>query len=340
MQRDGKKDSRLRRTLLLLILTAAVCIPGCKGCSCRNAPNRAKTAEELEKELEERAARMREEEEKKKPLRQLRYASLPHGPMGSFPKLGENTQAACFIKPGHWSPLTFSAVANNFDIVGNLELAAGEETPLPGMPFSVSTQRSIALPKGQAKTFDAIFYLPEDPTVSIHGTLDARQRSGGSHSLFPLFRRMPYYQFHFLVLARYPESYTYVKSLDAVANPSNEHYRLSLISPGRRTPLPTHSLFWTSTAYVLWDDADPDGLSLDQQVALLDWIHWGGQLIVSGPETLETLNNSFLSDYLPATSEGTRELTAGDFDEINRYWTLPIRGLPGRPRRPSPHGQA
>jgi hypothetical protein len=319
--------------LLLLILGAAVCISGCKGCSCRSTPNRARTPEELEKELEERAARLREQE-KKKPLRELRYASLPHGPMGGFPKLEEKTQAACFVKPGHWSPLTFSAVANNFDIVGNLELAAGEETPLPGMPFSVSTQRSVALPQGQPKTFDTVFYLPEDRTVPMRGTLDARRRSGGYYALFPPITRMPYYQFHFLVLARYPESYTYLKALDAVANPSNEHYRLSLISPGRRTPLPTHSLFWTSTAYTLWDDADPDGLSLDQQVALLDWIHWGGQLIVSGPETMETLSSSFLADYLPATSEGTRELTAGDFDEINRHWTLPIRGLPGQPLAP------
>lgn len=340
MQRDVRKDSRLRRTLLLLILAAAVCIPGCKGCSCRSTTSRAKTPEELEKELEERAekaARMREEQEKKQPLRELRYATLPHGPMGGFPKLGQGPQSTCFVKPGHWSPLTFSAVANNFEIVGNLELSAGrvDEPPaFPGMPFSLSTQRSVALPKAQAKTFDAIFYLPEYRDVSMAGALDARRRSGGAYGLSPRITRMPYHQFHFVVLARSPESYTYVRSDDAVGNASNNHYRVSLISPGQRTPLPTHALFWTSTAYVLWDDADPDGLSLDQQVALLDWIHWGGQLIVSGPETLETLGRSFLSDYLPATSEGTRELTAVDFDEINRHWTLPIRGLPSQPLAP------
>ena len=328
MQREGWKVSRLRTTLLLLLLAAALCIPGCKGCSCRSNPNRAKTPEELEKELEERARKMREAE-KKKDLRELRYASLPHGPMGPFPSLGESPQNNGLLKPGHWSVTTISAIANNFDIVGNLELAAGETTPLPGMPFAMDTQRSAALPKGQAKTLEAKFFLPEDTKVTMRGTLDARRRSGVIKSLIPIAKRMPYYQFHFVVLARYPELYGYLRTSDAVGSSSNDHYRVSLISPGRRTPLPSQSLFWTSTAYVLWDDADPDALSLDQQVALLDWIHWGGQLIISGPETLDTLRDSFLADYLPATSDGTRELTESDFSEINEHWTLKIRGLPG-----------
>lgn len=334
MQRDGKKDSRLRRTLLFLILTAAVCMPGCKGCSCRSEPVQKKTAEELLKERQEREKRKREEEAKKKPLRQLRYASLPHGPMGGFPKLGEPPQRQCYLKPGHWSALTFSALANNFDIVGNLELAAGRQTSLPGMPFTMSTRRRAAFSKGQAKTLGMSFYLPEDSLVSMQGTLDARRQSGVSLSLLPPINRMPYWQFHFLVLARYPESYSYLKKLDCISNTSNEHYRLSLISPGRRTPLPNESLFWTATAYILWDNAEPEALSLAQQVALLDWIHWGGQLIVSGPETLETLGASFLADYLPATGEGTRELVASDFDEINQHWNLPIRRMAGPPLRP------
>jgi len=316
-----------------LTLAAAICIPGCKGCSCRSSRSRAQTPEELEKELQERQERLREQA-KKAPLRELRYASLPHGPMGGFPKLGDPAQKACFLKPGHWTTTTFSAVANNFDITGNLDLAAGEKTSLPGMPFAVTTKRSVAFPKGQARTIDTVFYLPETPTVPMLATLDARRRSGGYYSLFPPISRIPYYQFHFLVLARYPELYGYLKTLDAVGTRANEHYRVSLISPGRRTPIPSQSLFWTSTAYVLWDDADPEALSLEQQVALLDWIHWGGQLIISGPETLETLNNSFLSDYLPAKGDGTVELTANDLDEINRHWSLPIRKLPAPPLKP------
>ena len=333
MQQQGRKTSWLRTTLLLAIVAVAVSVPGCKGCSCRRTPNQVQTQEELEKELEKRREAFREEQ-KKVPLRELRYASLPHGPMGPFPALGEDVQKNCVVKPGHWAATTVSAVANNYDIVGDLELAAGIDTPLPGMPFSLDTQRSVAFPKGQAKTLDTKFYLPEDRTVSIQASIDARRHSGATHTLGPGVKRMPYYQFHFVVLARYPELYGYLRSLDAVRSPAHDDYRLSLIAPGRRTPLPSQSLFWTSTAYVLWDDADPEALSLDQQVALLDWIHWGGQLIVSGPETLDTLRDSFLSDYLPATGEGTRQLSKADFHEINQYWTLPIRGLPGPPLTP------
>ena len=57
-------------------------------------------------------------------------------------------------------------------------------------------------------------------------------------------------------------------------------------------------------------------------------------MIISGPETLDTLRSSFLSDYLPASSDGSLELTANDFDEINRHWNLPIRNLPGPPLAP------
>ena len=32
----------------------------------------------------------------------------------------------------------------------------------------------------------------------------------------------------------------------------------------------------------------------------IDWIHWGGQLIISGPRNLERLKGTFLADYLPA----------------------------------------
>ena len=37
---------------------------------------------------------------------------------------------------------------------------------------------------------------------------------------------------------------------------------------------------------------------------MLDWLHWGGQLILSGPDTLDSLRGSFLEPYLPATSAG------------------------------------
>ena len=37
-----------------------------------------------------------------------------------------------------------------------------------------------------------------------------------------------------------------------------------------------------------------------QQDAMLDWLHFGGQLVVSGPGSMDLLRGSFLDNYLPA----------------------------------------
>ena len=82
---------------------------------------------------------------------------------------------------------------------------------------------------------------------------------------------------------------------------------------GRRVALPDNPLTWTSTAYVLWDEVDPgDPLSPEQKKALVDWIHWGGQLIINGPNSFDLLKGSFLEPYLPATNGGTRKIAADD----------------------------
>ena len=114
----------------------------------------------------------------------------------------------------------------------------------------------------------------------------------------------------------------------------------------RRPSLPTNALYWTSIAYLLWDDFDPAQWDVDQQQALIDWLHWGGQIIVSGPDALEQLRNSFLRPYLPASVEKSRTFAAEDLAELN-YWageggdapqageTLAGRGIEGRPASPS-----
>ncbi len=46
---------------------------------------------------------------------------------------------------------------------------------------------------------------------------------------------------------------------------------------------------WSSTAIAVWDNTDPGLLDSQQQTALLDWVHWGGQLIINGPTSLDQL---------------------------------------------------
>ena len=112
------------------------------------------------------------------------------------------------------------------------------------------------------------------------------------------------------VLARDPSRYRYLKVLDCIQPPGEAfdmlgedalYYRIVMPRPSGPLTLPTRSMCWTSTAFVVWDDVLPSVLSPEQQQAMLEWLHWGGGLIISGPQTLDALRGSFLEPYLSAT---------------------------------------
>src|SRR5262249_21854105 len=96
-------------------------------------------------------------------------------------------------------------------------------------------------------------------------------------------------------------------------------------------------LAWTNIAYLIWDDVDPSLLSPEQQQAIVDWLHWGGQIIISGPKTLDQLRDkSFLAPYLPATAGEPITIDSDKLARLNKVWTLDVpdeRGQkqPGRP---------
>ena len=73
---------------------------------------------------------------------------------------------------------------------------------------------------------------------------------------------------------------------------------------------------------------NPDQLDAEQQQSLIDWLHFGGQLILSGPDCLDKLQSSFLAEYLPATFKGTRNLTQEDLSELNEHWAVPVKNNP------------
>ena len=330
---------------LLFCLLVLTTLPGCGGCwNWKWNPWRAKTEEEILQEQEERAKR---EEEKKK-----RKDDFVTGPLVSYPDVSQLSEQRpsrdarpepCRYKPGHWTATTLAAKTNNFDFVGELEIGVvdqdGRPMGLPGMGYTWTGWRSIALPKGQVKLLEGTLYVPPPGSgANVDCAINAQKgghRVPGVAGPLHHLSRMPPYQYHLAVLARWPERYAYVKSLDSVRapfnlkedNPGNAYYHVRLLEPGgqgplrRDLPLPGQSLFWTSIAGVIWDDVEPDVLSLDQQKALLDWLHWGGQLILSGPGTLGILANSFLGPYLPATSQGTRPITAEALRPLDEHWT-------------------
>jgi hypothetical protein len=169
-----------------------------------------------------------------------------------------------------------------------------------------------------------------------------RQRSGGTiQEQQPALTVMKPHEYQFVVLAPKSVGYNTWRRLSSLQPPNPEidkfddfdesdeknpgrdiHYHLVIppIAKNRPPPLSSHPLTWTSTAYVLWDELDPLYLSAAQQQAMLDWLHWGGQLIVSGPKSLDLLRGSFLSPYLPATSEQAVDMEPGDLQPLSDFF--------------------
>jgi hypothetical protein len=321
----------LAAVCLVLGLAVGVTLPGCSGCR-KSAAQRKKEEDERKKKEEEKKKKEKEEEERKKKEKPKPdfEVTLETRPASDGVAFGADLVRRLY-KPGHWTATTFAARANNFDFVGNLETTpSGRDRDLPVVSeFSLTASRQVSLPKGQPKLFESVVYVPP---AEASTNLSCKLTSQRGHALFGFLDgllKMPSYQYHFVVLARWPAAYAYLQGLDSIRAPIDElqrvesadpYYRISLIQGDKRAPLPSHALLWSSIAYVLWDDADPDSLDPNQQAALVDWLHWGGQLILSGPATLDTLKGSFLGPYLPAAAvPGGRNIGPEDFEEFARW---------------------
>jgi hypothetical protein len=145
-------------------------------------------------------------------------------------------------------------------------------------------------------------------------------------------RVMKGFQYHMVLLTNRQQKMKYLNLTDSVAikdtspvstSAATEFYFVVSNEPENPIPLPPNALQWTTIAYVIWDDLDPASLDVDQQQALLDWLHFGGQLILSGPDCLSKLENSFLAEYLPAQSAERTEIEKDQFVSLNENWSIP-----------------
>ncbi|MEL7498901.1 MAG: hypothetical protein AAFN77_14935 [Planctomycetota bacterium] len=340
----------LRSLLSMAIILSLLAVTGCNGCWKQSS----QTAEEKKKQEEEE----KEKKKKKLPdfeanppltmpgimndpvfLSQRRKRSQKDPIQKEIEKLISRSRERNFAKPGHWYDVRFQAVANNYDMQGNLRsypVSGSKPLTIPGTSFSVTTDRAAALPKGEWKTFETSIYFPHAPgqikSKPFMCEYSAPGVSSGEASSLSMPTMMQQFQHHMVVLTTQPDRYRFIEMTASVQLPLGPnqlggernlpHYIVIPSTPKLSPPLPRQSLNWTTIAYVIWDDLDPDELDQNQQSALLDWLHFGGQLIVSGPESLERLENSFLGPYLPATSGKSTNLTNADFSELNQNWSL------------------
>jgi hypothetical protein len=238
-----------------------------------------------------------------------------------------------YAKAGHWNTMTLDLRANLADYDGVLRSAP---VRLLGMPHEMVYVRDARLVQEQQARLAFQIMLPDvvkELTLELthadalrgEGAWQASLRRIEPHQmLVPVLSAeaaayTPWSRFHALV----PSS----GDKDAAAMDVQRYYRLvQSLTPDKPPPLSTHPLTWTTTSHILWDGMLPEMLNTGQQQALLDWLHWGGQLILiggAGP-SLTAFRDSFLAPYLPASLTGSNTvLTREDLAPLEQAYLAP-----------------
>lgn len=241
-----------------------------------------------------------------------------------------------YFKPNHWATLSQEFQANLADYQGQLRTA---QIPLRNMPRSVAFRREARLPEGEPMRLSwPAFFPQESRTLDIELVRPGAIRPDDSTQA-QLLPMMPH-QMLCVVLSTDPAAFDIWKRFQALVPATADlgdqqqversgYYRLVIPQEAGKPNLPTHPLTWTTISHVLWDGFDPNELDVGQQRALIDWLHWGGQLIISGgaTSTLALLSDSesFLSPYLPAEpSADSATLTEEDLQDLARLYPPPV----------------
>ena len=339
------------RIFVGMVLCAMIAIPltGCSGCGEDPAE---KT--QAEKDAEKKKKKSARKEKKPKPNVEEfdRLRVQPHATYRTPREKQDRIKlksTPTFAKPGHWVGVSHHVRANNLDFRGQLvwqpqyaDEATGALRPLPleRASYQMLASRPVMLAKDQRseKKIDTTLFVPR------HGSETKfryeYQRGGGGSAGMPVanVRHMPAHQYNLVVLSAQPDPYRALHATRTVRPRNNEtradaHYLVVPMKVDRRTPLPMNSLAWTSIAYLLWDEVDPSLLLEEQQQAMIDWLHWGGQIVVSGPDSLESLRGSFLEPFLPVQGGDSLQLDEQQLVELQVTMPRAKRGQKAQPLR-------
>ncbi len=267
-------------------------------------------------------AELESEEEAKKKEEESRFLAN---------KLAQN-----FVKPGHWTGLVLPIRSNQVDIAGDLvastiDAKTQELAEIENTLYKFSLTRPITLGKGQAKYIETLAFVPK---ALQSGSKRIRFRneliSGGRRAVYLDEPTTPLhsYQYFFLVVAANPDQYTFlrVSNFNSLSTDADEDqgkfYQFVIPKFENELPLPIHAATWTNLACVLWDEVDAKRVDAEQQKAMIDWLQWGGQLVVNGPRTLDMLRGSFLDEYLPAGANKSLTIDEATVEVLNQNWYI------------------
>ena len=254
-----------------------------------------------------------------------------------------------FVKANHWSTLTLELRANEDDYEGFLQT---DGVMLLGMPTAVVYRREARLVKEQRGRLDQqvlLTRIPKEWTLDLVRPGALRPDASWQAALTVL---EPHQMLILILSKEATNQFSAWNRMEAMIPTGAErdnsrdldrlrYYRLVLPMEPDKLPLSAHPLTWSTISHVVWDGLPPDVLSVFQQQALLDWLHWGGQLIFTGGagQAYPLYRESALGPYLPAEATGeTVALTAADLQPLSQSYPPPTAPLLAAPDSPGKAG--
>ena len=225
------------------------------------------------------------------------------GPFTLRPSESDRIEAG--IKPGHWTMATQEVRANFDDFRGELVTevvqAGGDGVDLDGQTFHLRSSRPAVLPKTQKKLLDIAMFNPVNhfsrqvcaaAVVAFGPRRMERPRVAHAHPGRTVFPRrpcpaagrlpIPAHAGFDLGAARQCRGSRCAGALPR--RPANRH--LGGSTAQSRLVLDQHGgapVGWFGSSHSHHGPA----------TGAVDWLHWGGQLIVSGPDSLDLMRTPF-----------------------------------------------
>jgi hypothetical protein len=318
----------VRFGLLLLIAFGLSLVSGCQGCRSF-----------VSKDPSEDEAKTKESKDEVTQRIELSVLqSLPASSEGS----------GLYLKAGHWQSLRQTARANDRD-ESLLVQTSAVTSDVPFRPLAsigerqaIEFQRPVSLTRGQRKVLGFEVFFPTIPVNNDQNASSSRRASirmgflpksfGAAvrEDFYPTIPLEPY-QNIIVVFATEPTRFRFVSGLSCINWPSLERDEEDRVRPyvvqavratDAETSLPSTLLSWTTSSHFIWNDAAPTSLTPKQQQAMVDWLHFGGQIIVNGPDAYNQLKDSFLAPYLPLSNAQGAEPQKADLKRFSQYWTV------------------
>jgi hypothetical protein len=226
-----------------------------------------------------------------------------------------------YVKANHWTMVGLEMRANHEDYEGTLQ---SRPVMLADQPHEMIYRRDARLIKGQNARLTLPILLPVIPK-EIGFQLIRPEAIRQDEEWLASLRVLEPHQQMIVVLSKTANDHFGRWSQFKATLPSSgrredpmlldkqRYYRMVLPLDPDKPLLSPHPLTWSPISHVIWDGMAPETIGISQQQAMVDWLHWGGQLIIVGGagSAFVPLRESFLAPYLPADPSGENVMRSG-----------------------------